>query len=45
MMRNAPARTFFERHGFHAARLTDGADNEEHEPDVLYVWHPPPGAD
>ena len=36
--RNARARAFYERHGFAAERMTDGADNEEHEPDVLYVW-------
>lgn len=35
---NARARAFYERHGFVADRLTDGADNEEREPDVLYVW-------
>jgi len=33
---NHHARTFYERHGFVAIRFTDGADNEEHRPDVLY---------
>ncbi len=35
---NTRARAFYERHGFSAAQMTDGAGNEEHEPDVLYVW-------
>ncbi len=37
---NGPARRFYERHGFVAAELTDGSANEEHEPDVRYVWRP-----
>jgi GNAT superfamily N-acetyltransferase len=37
---NAPARAFYETHGFQADRFTDGQDNEEHEPDILYIWHP-----
>jgi GNAT superfamily N-acetyltransferase len=36
--RNAAARAFYERQGFRVERMTDGADNEEREPDVLYVW-------
>jgi GNAT superfamily N-acetyltransferase len=36
--RNEAARRFYERHGFRAVELTDGAANEEHEPDVRYVW-------
>jgi GNAT superfamily N-acetyltransferase len=36
--RNAGARAFYERHGFIAEEETDGADNEEREPDVLYHW-------
>jgi hypothetical protein len=36
--RNANARRFYETHGFRCARLTDGRDNEEHEPDALYEW-------
>ena len=35
---NARGRAFYERHGFRVARMTDGADNEEREPDILYVW-------
>ena len=35
---NAGARRFYEYHGFTAAELTDGARNEEREPDVRYVW-------
>lgn len=36
--RNTPARRFYERRGFVARELTDGARNEEREPDVLYEW-------
>ena len=38
---NTPWRHFYEREGFTAALLTDGADNEEKLPDVLYRWSPP----
>jgi len=38
--RNANARRFYERRGFHVVELTDGSGNEEREPDVLYEWHP-----
>ena len=34
---NVHARAFYERHGFVATRFTDGADNEERCPDVLYA--------
>lgn len=34
--RNAGARRFYERNGFVAVAFTDGRDNEEREPDVLY---------
>lgn len=37
--RNESARRFYEAQGFEIARETDGADNEEQEPDVLYHWH------
>lgn len=40
--RNTGARGFYERHGFTAEEETDGADNEEREPDVLYRWRRPP---
>ena len=36
--RNARARAFYESRGFTLVRLTDGADNEEREPDALYRW-------
>ena len=36
--RNAPARRFYERRSFLLVRETDGADNEEKEPDALYLW-------
>jgi GNAT superfamily N-acetyltransferase len=35
--RNTNARAFYEAQGFGIAGCTDG-DNEEHEPDVRYVW-------
>ncbi|WP_327253599.1 GNAT family N-acetyltransferase [Streptomyces sp. NBC_01244] len=37
---NGPAQRFYERHGFIAVERTDGLRNEEHEPDVRYVWRP-----
>jgi GNAT superfamily N-acetyltransferase len=36
---NAGAQRFYERHGFVETRRTDGRDNEEGAPDILYVWH------
>jgi len=36
--KNTGARRFYERNGCALVRLTDGQDNEEKEPDVLYVW-------
>ena len=36
--RNLHARRFYEAHGFRAVELTDGASNEEREPDVRYRW-------
>lgn len=36
--KNIAARRFYERRGFVAVRETDGGDNEEREPDVLYRW-------
>lgn len=38
--KNLRARAFYEHHGFIAARFGDGSENEEAEPDVLYVWRP-----
>ncbi len=37
---NDRARRFYERNGFAIAEMTDGSGNEEHEPDVRYVWVP-----
>ena len=42
--RNAGARRFYERHGFVAIERTDGAGNEEHEPDARYRWNRPSSA-
>lgn len=36
--RNLPARRFYAANGFVAIRETDGAGNEEREPEVLYRW-------
>jgi GNAT superfamily N-acetyltransferase len=35
--RNVLARRFYEARGFRLVRLTDGAGNEENEPDALYA--------
>ena len=37
---NAGARRFYERNGFTAVEMTNGAGNEERQPDVRYVWAP-----
>jgi N-acetylglutamate synthase-like GNAT family acetyltransferase len=39
--KNTGARRFYERHGCALVKLTDGQENEEKEPDVLYVWPAP----
>ncbi len=39
---NLRARRFYERHGFVVAAETDGEDNEEKLPDVLYRWRRAP---
>jgi GNAT superfamily N-acetyltransferase len=36
--RNVRARRFYEARGFALIRETDGAGNEEKEPDALYLW-------
>ena len=36
--RNQPARRFYQARGFVLVRETDGAGNEEREPDALYLW-------
>ncbi|MDE1992428.1 MAG: GNAT family N-acetyltransferase [Rhizobiaceae bacterium] len=36
--RNAAARRFYEKHGFVVVDESDGAGNEEKEPDLLYRW-------
>jgi GNAT superfamily N-acetyltransferase len=35
---NVRARRFYERHGFSVEERTDGSGNEEHAPDLRYVW-------
>jgi GNAT superfamily N-acetyltransferase len=42
---NTGARRFYERHGFVEVRRTDGRDNEERAPDLLYEHRPAAGAD
>lgn len=37
---NKVSRRFYEQHSFKPISFTDGADNEEHRPDVLYEWRP-----
>ena len=39
--RNTLARRFYEARGFALVRKTDGAGNEEQEPDALYLWTRP----
>ncbi|MEU4953651.1 GNAT family N-acetyltransferase [Streptomyces lavendulae] len=39
---NTSAHRFYERHGFTAVERTDGMRNDEREPDVRYLWQPPP---
>jgi GNAT superfamily N-acetyltransferase len=36
--RNDRARRFYQARGFALVRQTDGATNEEKEPDALYLW-------
>ncbi|MBX2855225.1 MAG: GNAT family N-acetyltransferase [Rhodobacteraceae bacterium] len=36
--RNHRARRFYEQRGFVELEQTDGAHNEENEPDVMYAW-------
>jgi len=36
--RNAKAQHFYQTRGFVLVRQTDGAGNEEKEPDALYLW-------
>lgn len=38
--RNTQARSFYEHRGLRLVELTDGAGNEEREPDALYEWRP-----
>lgn len=35
---NECARRFYERHGFRPVERTDGIGNEEHAPDLRYLW-------
>lgn len=35
---NTGARAFYAREGFQEVEMTDGADNDEHVPDVRLIW-------
>ena len=35
---NERARRFYERNGFEPVQMTDGAGNQERQPDVQYIW-------
>jgi ribosomal protein S18 acetylase RimI-like enzyme len=37
---NEAAQRFYLRHGFREVERTDGSDNEERAPAVLYAWRP-----
>lgn len=37
---NTPAQTFYERRGFVVTARSDGAENEEREPDLRMEWAP-----
>jgi GNAT superfamily N-acetyltransferase len=37
---NEPAQRFYRRHGFVEVERTDGAGNEEREPEVRFAWRP-----
>ena len=37
---NNRARAFYERRGFTIERFGEGEGNEEHQPDMRYVWKP-----
>ncbi len=39
--KNEGARRFYERHGCRVVQMTDGAGNEEREPDIQFEWRPP----
>jgi GNAT superfamily N-acetyltransferase len=36
--KNANGRAFYEARGFAAIAFSDGSNNKEHEPDILYRW-------
>lgn len=36
---NAGARRFYEQNGFREVARSDGSDNDEHLPDVKYMWY------
>ena len=42
---NTGAQRFYERHGFAEVERTDGRDNEERSPDILYRWPGPAARD
>lgn len=40
LVSNVRAQRFYERNGFSVEERTDGSGNEEHAPDLRYVWRP-----
>jgi ribosomal protein S18 acetylase RimI-like enzyme len=39
---NEAARRFYEKHGFCVLEFSDGSNNEENCPDIVYEWHQEP---
>jgi GNAT superfamily N-acetyltransferase len=35
---NSGARRFYVKHGFQIEQQTDGANNDERQPDIIYLW-------
>ena len=44
LQKNIAARRFYEARGFRLVELNEGWNNEEREPDALYVWSGDPKA-
>ena len=44
LQKNIAARRFYEARGFRLVELNEGWNNEEREPDALYVWSGAPKA-
>ena len=42
---NEGARNFYEKHGFRVVQRSNGARNEERQPDMMYVWEREPSGE